>query len=295
MFKIIQKRKYWFILSSVLIALSIASIFIFGLRIGIDYTGGAIVVLESETNNAKELIEESLSGQEIDTYQLKPSGDNQYTLRLEPIEKEDHHKILLAIKEKVGGIEEVRYDNIGPTIGKDLTNKSILAVILASLAIILFIAFSFRKVPKPLSSWKFGTLAVVALIHDLIITTGIIALLGHFFIWMEIDALFITALLTIMGFSVHDTIVVYDRLRENFIKNPHKSIDESSEESVNSTLVRSINTSLTTIIVLLALFLIGGESIKHFVLTLLIGILIGTYSSIFLASPLLVSWHKNSK
>ncbi len=292
MYRIISKRKNWFILSSILVALSIASIFIFGLRIGIDYKGGAIVVLESGNENAQELINESLGEQEVSSYQLKPSGDNQYTLRFEPIEKAEHDQILSSIKEKVGEIEEVQYDNIGPTIGKDLTNKSILSVILASLAIILFIAFSFRKVPKPLSSWKFGTLAVVALIHDLIITTGIIALLGHFFIWMEIDALFITALLTIMGFSVHDTIVVYDRLRENFIKNPHKSIDESAEESVNSTLVRSINTSLTTIIVLLALFLIGGESIRHFVLTLLIGILIGTYSSIFLASPLLVSWHK---
>ena len=295
MYKIIRKRKYWFILSSLLVILSIASIFIFGLRIGIDYKGGAMIVLESEKSDVIELIEESLDEQKVNNYQLKPSSDAQYTLRLEPIEKEKHDQILLSIKEKVGDIEEVRYDNIGPTVGKDLTNKSILSIILASIAIILFIAFSFRKVPKPLSSWKFGSLAVLALLHDLLITAGIIALLGHFFIWMEIDSLFITALLTIMGFSVHDTIVVYDRLRENFIKNPQKSIEESAEESVNSTLVRSINTSLTTIIVLLALFLIGGESIKHFVLTLLVGILIGTYSSIFLASPLLVSWHKNSK
>jgi len=157
MYRIISKRKNWFILSSVLVTLSIASIFIFGLKIGIDYKGGAIVVLESNTENVQELIVESLTEQKIDSYQLKPSGDNQYTLRLEPIEKEEHDLILSSIKEKVGGIEEIRYDNIGPTIGKDLTNKSILSVILASLAIIIFIAFSFRKVPKPLSSWKFGT------------------------------------------------------------------------------------------------------------------------------------------
>jgi len=295
MYRIIQKRKYWFILSSALVILSIISIIIFGLRVGIDYKGGAILVLESSDENTKALIEESLREQGIDSYQLKPSGDDQYTLRLEPIDENQHDNIFISIKNKIENIVEIRYDNIGPTIGKDLTNKSILSVVLASLAIILFISFTFRKVPRPLSSWKFGILAVLALIHDLIITIGVIALIGHFFVWMEIDSLFITALLTIMGFSVHDTIVVYDRLRENFIKNPHKSVEESAEESVNSTLVRSINTSLTTIIVLSALFLIGGDSIKHFVLTLLIGILFGTYSSIFLASPLLASWHKNRK
>lgn len=295
MFRIISKRKYWFILSAALVAFSIASIFIFGLRIGIDYKGGAILVLKSENENVTQLISESIKEAGLDSYQLKPSGNNQYTLRLEPIEKEKHDELLTIATKKISDLKEIRYDNIGPTVGQDLTNKSVLSVVVASLAIILFIAFSFRKIPKPLNSWKFGTLAVVALLHDLLITTGIIALLGHFFIWMEIDSLFITALLTIMGFSVHDTIVVYDRLRENFIKNPHKEIEESAEESVNSTLVRSINTSLTTAIVLLALFLIGGESIKHFTLTLIIGILIGTYSSIFLATPLLVSWHKSRK
>lgn len=168
-----------------------------------------------------------------------------------------------------------------------------MAVSFASLAIILYIAFTFRKVPRPLSSWKFGVLAVVALIHDLVITTGCVSVLSHFLPWMEIDALFITAILTVMGFSVHDTIVIYDRVRENFTRHYHKGIEVVAEESVNQTLARSINTSLTTIIVLTALLLLGGAPIRHFIIVLILGIFIGTYSSIFTAAPLLVSWHQS--
>ena len=272
--------------------LSISSLFIFGLRAGIDYSGGTIITYETNNSSANQIIESKIKEMSINSYQVKPSGDNQLIVKTINLNSNQHQELTQNIQKEIPDIQEVKYDSIGPSVGKDLKNRSIIAISVASFAIIVFIAFAFRKVPKPLKSWKFGFLAVIALLHDLLITTGLVSLLGYFFVWMEVDALFITALLTVMGFSVHDTIVIYDRLRENFIKNPHKSIERVAEESVNQTLARSINTSLTTIIVLTALFFLGGMTIRHFILVLIIGILIGTYSSIFVAAPLLVSWHK---
>lgn len=292
MFRIIRIRKVWYIVSGALIALSIASLLIFGLRTGIDYSGGTIITYETSNSNAIQIIEAKIKEMSINSYQIKPSGNDQIVVKTINLDTNQHSALTQSIQKEISDIQEIKYDSIGPSVGKDLRNKSIIAITIASFAIIIFIAFAFRKVPKPLKSWKFGFLAVIALLHDLLITTGMVALLGHFFVWMEVDALFITALLTVMGFSVHDTIVIYDRLRENFIKNPHKSIERVAEESVNQTLARSINTSLTTIIVLTALLLLGGITIRHFILVLIIGILIGTYSSIFVAAPLLVSWHK---
>lgn len=278
-----------------MVVLAIVSLVLFRLRIGIDFTGGSIVVYDTSNENSQTIIDGELRANGIDSFQIKSSGNNEITVKTKPLDQGMDVKILNVLQAKIPGIREISYDTIGPTIGKDLTNKSILAVIFASLGIIIYIAYSFRRLPKPLSSWKFGVLAVFALAHDLLITTGIVALLGHFFTFMEVDALFITALLTIMGFSVHDTIVIYDRLRENFIKNPHESFELTAEKSVNQTLARSINTSLTAILVLFALFLLGAGSIRHLVLTLLIGMFIGTYSSIFVAAPLAVSWHKISR
>lgn len=275
-----------------MVILAIVSLIAFRLRIGIDFTGGSIIVFDTGQSGSEQLISDEFRANGIDSFQVSSSGTNQFTVKTEVLEQGTDTKILSNLKTKIPDITESSYDTIGPTIGKDLTNKAILAVIFASLGIIFYVAYTFRKLPKPLSSWKFGALAVFALGHDLLITTGVVALLGHFFTFMQVDALFITALLTIMGFSVHDTIVIYDRLRENFIKNPHESFELTAEKSVNQTLARSINTSLTAILVLLALFLLGASSIHHLVLTLLIGMFIGTYSSIFVAAPLAVSWHK---
>ena len=293
MYRLIRNRKYWYIVSGILVALSIASLIIFGLKFGIDYKGGSIISYKSSDPDFKSKIEKTLNDLEITPYQIKVSNSNELTIRTKTLDSEQHLDLQKSISEKDSSSVETSYDSIGPVIGKDLTNKSILAVTFASLAIILYVAFSFRKVPKPLSSWKFGVLAVLALLHDLLITTGFVSVLSHFFPWMEVDSLFITALLTVMGFSVHDTIVIYDRLRENFSRHQAKGIEVVAEESVNQTLARSINTSLTTMIVLTALLLLGGTSIRHFIIVLILGIFIGTYSSIFVAAPLLVSWHKS--
>lgn len=272
--------------------LSIIAIAVFGLRLGIDYKGGTVIEFTSSNPDKFNIVDTILKNKYETGYQIKEGGNNSIVLRL-PVQTPDEHvQFTASVKETISDYTEISYDTVGPTISKDLTNKSVLAVILASIGIIIYIAYAFRKVPRPLSSWKFGLSAVIAIIHDLLITTGAVAVIGHFVPWMEVDALFVTALLTIMGFSVHDTIVVYDRLRENFIKNPHQDIELTTEESVNQTLARSVNTSMTVIIVLLALFLLGGSSVKHFVLTLIIGIFFGTYSSIFVAAAIVVRWHK---
>lgn len=294
MYRIIKNSWVWFSISIALALISIAALAIFGLKLGIDYKGGTVIEYSSTLTTRVDTAKEVLDAANYTGYQIKESGNNSVIIRLQTLSNDEHLSLNAKFKEKITDYNETKYDTVGPTIGKDLTNKSIIAVILASLGIIIFVAFAFRKVPKPLSPWKFGVCAVIALIHDLLITAGFVAILSHFFIWMEVDALFITALLTIMGFSVHDTIVVYDRLRENFIKHPHEDIGLAAEESINQTIVRSINTSMTTIIVLTALLIFGSASIRHFVVILVFGIVIGTYSSIFNATPLLVLWQKKS-
>ena len=273
-------------------ALSIVVISVFGLRLGIDYKGGTVIEAHSNNPDRVKISENVVKNYFPTDFSVKPGGNDQINFRLPALSNEQHSKLSQDLTNSLGDYKETLYDTVGPTISKDLTKKSIIAVILASIAIIFYIAYAFRKIPKPLSSWKFGLSAVIALINDLLITTGIVAFISHYATWMEVDALFVTALLTIMGFSVHDTIVVYDRLRENFVKNPHKGVFMTAEESVNQTLARSINTSLTVIIVLVSLFVLGGASIRHFVLTLIIGVFFGTYSSIFVATAILVKWQQ---
>lgn len=294
MYKIIAKSKIWFAISIISSLISIAAIMFFGLRWGIDYRGGTVLEFQTVSSDRLTTTKSILDELNYRGYQTKEGAGNKVVVRLETLSNDQHRELAAKLSGKMPDYAETQYDTVGPTISNELRNKSILAVVLASLAIIIYVAYAFRKVPRPLSSWKFGVCAVVALIHDLLITTGFVAIMGHFLPWMEVDALFITALLTIMGFSVHDTIVVYDRLRENFIRNPHQDFELSAEESVNQTLVRSINTSMTTIIVLSALLVFGSMSIKYFVTVLVFGIAIGTYSSIFTAIPLLIYWQKRS-
>lgn len=294
MFRIIKNSWVWFTISIVLGVMSILSIIFFGLNLGIDYKGGTVIEYKSDSSQSLTSATSVLNDLKYTGFTIQQSGGDQITIRLRTLTNDEHKSLTSAMIQKIPDYAETQYNTVGPTVSKNLTNKSILALVIASFGIIVFIAFAFRKVPRPLSSWKFGVCAVIALIHDLLITTGFVSIMGHFFIWMQADALFITALLTIMGFSVHDTIVVYDRLRENFIKNPHEDIALTAEESVNQTIVRSINTSMTTIIVLLCLLVFGSDSIRHFVAILAFGIVIGTYSSIFNATPLLVAWQKHS-
>ncbi len=233
----------------------------------------------------------AMKGQmDLGTVTVVTSGNN-LLVKSRDISADDHDLLLQKLRDRYGNIEETRFQSVGPTIGESLRYRAFLAILFAALAIIVYIAFAFRRVPASIGKWKFGAAAIVALLHDVIILLGIYVVLGAF-IGLEVDALFITAVLTIMGFTVHDTIVVLDRLREK-LKVPHKdkTLEDLTNEAVNETLARSINTSLTTALTIFTLALLGGESIRGFNLALLIGIVIGTYSSIFIASPLLVDWY----
>ncbi len=291
----VRNRKITYIISGTLVAVSLLALLVWGFRPGIDFTGGSILEIEYKTlrptiDNLQQAVDKLGFGK----INLQPSGDKEIIVRLRDISEKEHQQLLSALQTGNSVLEEKRFDSIGPVIGKELQQKSWIAIGLVILMIVLYITWAFRKVSKPVSSWKYGIATIVALIHDVIIPSGVFAALGHF-MGVEVDILFITAILTILGFSVHDTIVVFDRIRENLKKQAGATFEDVVEKSIRQTLVRSINTSLTVIFVLVALLIFGGESTKFFVFTLLVGVFFGTYSSICLASPLLVSWHKWSE
>lgn len=293
MFKIIQKRKWWFILSSIIILPGIVAMALGGLNLGIDFTGGSLVrVAFNNQVPSIQSIENNLSSLELGKMKIQPLGEKEVTIRLKNIDNDTYNSILTQLASEFGEVEERSFETIGPTIGKELRQKAIIAIILVLVFMIIYISFAFQKVSGgAVKSWVYGLGALVALFHDILVVVGFFAILGKFWL-IEIDTLFITALLTILGFSVHDTIVVYDRVREKLKLGYKKTFEETVNASVNQTLVRSLNTSLTTLLVLMALYLFGGQSIQYFILALIIGIIAGTYSSIFIASPFLVVWYR---
>lgn len=289
-----MKFKYWFfVISLVVILPGIFSLFSWGLNLSIDFTGGSI--LEVKTQGQANEIKGIFSKNSAEVASVQKTGSGTYLFRTKSIDVKKKDQILSGIRAKYSDVVEERFESVGPVVGQELTMKAIQAVGLASVAIILYIAYAFREIPKPYSSFKFGVTAVVALIHDVLVVVGVFSLLGHFF-KVEIDALFVTAILTVIGFSVHDTIVVYDRIRENLKKTAGKiAFENVVNDSILQTLARSLSTSLTVLFTLLALILFGGESIRWFVVALFVGVFSGTYSSIFNAAPLLVVWEEYKK
>lgn len=262
-----------------------------GLRLGIDFTGGALVEYKFEKDVKVDDLKQQIVSQGIEVGQITISSNNTYIIRTKPVEQSQIDKLKTHLNDKFGQVEERRVEFVGPVIGSELRQKSIIGVVLASLVIVLYIAFSFRKIPRPQSSWRFGIAAVLALIHDILLVVGLFAIFGKF-LSVEVDTLFVTALLTVIGFSVHDTIVVFDRIRENLKKHIGRKFIDVANLSVIQTLGRSLNTSLTVVFVLLALLLFGGETLRWFVVALLVGIISGTYSSIFNATAVLVWWEE---
>ncbi|HEV8601173.1 MAG TPA: protein translocase subunit SecF [Patescibacteria group bacterium] len=290
MINIIKHYKFWFLVSGILALAGVISLAIYGLNLGVDFKGGTLTQVKFEAGlPANSEIQEILNHNGFNDVIIQPAGDKSVMIRTGVQDKEQHDKMLKALSDKFGKTEEEQFTSIGPVVGKELRSQALLQLFLVSLGIIFYIAYAFRKVSKPVSSWRFGVSAIVALLHDLLIVVGAFSILGHF-AGVQIDSLFVTALLTVLGFSVHDTIVVFDRIRENLRLRAGQSLSEIINSSINQTLIRSINTSLTVIFVLTALLLFGGETIRYFVLALLIGIIAGTYSSIFIASPLLLVW-----
>lgn len=291
MIKLLSLYKYLFALSGIVLLAGIISLVAFGLKLGVDFKGGTITEIEFNQNYNIDQVREIVGAQNFGNFQLQTTGDKGLLIKTGVIEKEQHDKMLSEIKSSVGEYQEKRFDSIGPVVGDELKRNALYQLILVSLGIVLYIAYAFRKVAKPITPWQFGVTAVVALLHDLLVVLGIFSLLGHFQ-GVEIDSLFVTAMLTVLGFSVHDTIVVFDRIRENLKVYAGQSFDFIVNHSISQTMVRSLNTSLTVLFVLLALLLFGGDTIKYFVLALFLGIITGTYSSIFVASPLLLLWQK---
>lgn len=289
---IVSHRNWFFALTGAIVALSLGSLIAFGLHLGIDFTGGTLVqVSYQSTRPGAQAVTQSLDAAGFGDFSLREYGSNGYTLRTQTLTNAERGELSSVFSVQGAAAHVDQLTEVGPTIGAQLRNKAYIALGLVLLCILLFIAFAFRKVSRPVSSWWYGLIALVTLLHDVIVPVGFYAALGHF-AGAQVDTLFVTAVLTVLGFSVHDTIVVFDRTRENLRVNQDKGrkedFDVTAGHALQATFVRSVNTSLTVAFTLLVLFLVGPASTRDFALTLLVGIIAGTYSSIFLATPLLV-------
>ena len=290
-----KNLKYFFILPGLLSLAAVIALGLWGLRPGIDLAGGSLLQVTYQDNRPPvQQVQKITEPLELGEVRVQPADQSSYILRTRAL-AEDEHNNLTAVLGGLGSMQEDQFTTIGPTIGAELLQKAWIAIVLVVLCTIIFIAWAFRGVSKPVQSWKYGIVAIVTLLHDILVPAGLFAVLGRF-VGAEVDALFIVALLTILGISINDTIVVFDRIRENLRFNEDKGRREEFEEvvgrSITQTIARSINTSLTVVIVLAALYLLGPVVTKNFALTLIVGMIAGTYSSIFLASPLLVAWQK---
>lgn len=325
MYKIIQKKKIWFSISSLLVIASLLAFFGWGLNLGIDFTGGSLLEVKFAQTQTVGQINEALTGLDLKGLTVQPTDQNGVVLRFQNTDESMHQEVVKKLRVLAGdkateapkiqtdsntgiqaqiktsdsttaiqsSLEELRYESVGPAIGKELKRNAIYSIILIVIAIISYVAYAFRKVSRPVASWKYGVAGVITLFHDVIIVTGFFSFLGHFH-GIEVNTPFVAALLTVFGYSIADTIVVFDRIRENLPKS-HESFEDTINTSVNQTMIRSMATSFTVLLTLLAIVLWGGDSIRYFAMALFVGIFFGTYSSIFLASPLLVLFEKGRK
>ena len=292
---IIGHRKIFLSVSSFFVLVSIISIIVFGFRTTVDFSGGTMWQIKFEKPEITVPELEGFFKAENISVAVTREASGIFILRLKELTESDHQRFAALFKQKLGNFEELRFDSLSPSIGKELARKSIWAMILTLAAIGIYVAWAFRKVSYPLKSWKYGAIVLVTLFHDVIIPIGVFSLLGRF-LKIDIDPTFIAAILAIMGFSVNDTIVVFDRIRENLTRlNIKEGFDKIVNQSLNETLARSLNTNLTVFLVLLALYFLGPLSLQSFSLALLVGTVAGSYSSIFIASPLLVEWYNRDK
>lgn len=295
---ILRYQKYFFILPIALMLLSFAALGMWGLKTGIDLAGGSLLeVAYPEAMPDATTVREAVAPLGLGEVRVQATEENGYVLRQRDLTNDERNTLLETLG-SLGKVEERQFTSIGPSLGEELLTKAWIAVALIVFSTILFIAFAFRHVSKPVQSWKYGVVAIITLAHDVILPVGLFSFLGYY-VGAEVDSLFIVALLTILGISINDTIVIFDRIRENLRLNEEARRTEEFESvvghSISQTITRSINTSVTVIIVLVALYFLGPEATKNFSLTLIVGMVAGTYSSIFLASPLLVVWERLSR
>ncbi len=293
MLNIIGKKNWYFAFSLLIIIPGLISLALWGLKLSIDFTGGSrMTLLYPQTINEQtvEQVRDVFEKQKVEIVTIQKS-DKELIIRSKPMDDKQNAAFLKELKTKTTTVKQERFETIGPIIGQETTINAAKSLAISSFLIVLYIAWSFRGVRKPVSSWRFGVCAIIALLHDALVVIGLFSLFGHF-AGVELDSLFVTALLTGLGFSVHDTIVVFDRIRENLKRNVEAPFEQIANDSILQTLVRSLNTSLTAFLVLLTLLIFGGESIRWFIVAMIIGVVSGTYSSIFNAAPLLVLWQE---
>lgn len=286
-----------FFFSLAVFAVSLVALLTYGLNFGVDFKGGSVLEIQFSNNRPgiDELIDvlKNTAGLVDKELSISPTGEKGFIIRTDVLSEFEHQNVLAQLKSvfKDSGATEQRFDSVGPVVGRELRNKSIMAIAIMLVAIMGYIALVFRKLSKTLSLWVMNMATVVGLLHDIVIPLGLFAVLGHFY-GVQIGAIFVAAILTILGYTVSDKVVIFDRVRENILRGSREDLGTIVHQSVMQTLVRSINNTLTVLLSSLAIFLFGGESIKYFALTLIVGIFLGAYSSIFVASPLLVWWNK---
>ena len=280
--------KIYYIFSGLITVASIVFILIFGLKLGIDFLGGSILEVEFNNRPENRIIQEKLNDLNLGEIIIQPIGDKGVILRMGDINEDVHQKIILRLKE-TSEIQEKRFESVGPSIGKELRQKTIFLTIVSLAALLIYIAIAFRKVSRPLFSWQYGIISIIALFFDILIPIGFLSLLGKLYN-VQFNVPIVTALLTILGYTINDKVIIFDRVRENIIRDRGFDFETIVNQSLNQTLTRSLSTGSCTLLVLIAVFFFGGETLKYFSLILILGIIVGTYSSIFLASPLLVTW-----
>jgi preprotein translocase subunit SecF len=299
--QIIKYSRVWLTLSFLAVAVSVLLVGVFGLKLSADFVEGSLYELQfSDGVGKQEILNVAAdfegvlgsSGSSTGTVDVRTTKSETFVMRLKRLEPEESEAFLTHLEDGLGAFSVIQDRQVSPVFAETFKQRAVTALVFASLMIVLYVAFAFRRVSKGVKSWKLGVCAVIALVHDVLITTGLFVVFGLLY-GVEVDALFITALLAVMGFSVNDTIVVFDRLRENLMKHfSAKRFEDIVNESLLQTIMRSINTSVSTLLVLVALLVFGSPEIFWFVMALTVGVVIGTYSSIFLASPLLVLWQR---
>lgn len=286
----LKYKKLYYVFSGALVVGSLVCLLLFGLKFGIDFLGGSILEVDFEQRPENPAIQDKLKDLNLGEIILQPTGEKGVILKLKDINEETHQEILKKLGE-ISNIQELRFESIGPVIGKELRQKTITLIIISLAALLIYIVISFRKVAFPFSSLQFGVISIVALAFDVLILIGVFASLGNFYN-VQFSIPIVTAFLTILGYTINDKVIVFDRVRENISRTRGVDINSLVNRSLNEILFRSLSTGACTLLVLFFIFFLGGETLKYFALTLIIGIIVGTYSSLFLASPLLVSWPK---
>jgi len=289
----LKYKKIYYILSILLVLVAIFSLLFFGLNFGIDFLGGSILEADFEARPANTVIQEKLKDLNLGDLTIQPTQENGVIIRMREIDEATHQQIVSKLGE-LSKIEEKRFESVGPVIGEELRQKTIILIAVSLIALLIYIAVSFRKVSRPISGWQYGITSILALTFDVLITVGLFALLGKFYN-IQFNIPIVTALLTILGYTINDKVIVFDRIRENILRSRGLDFENLVNQSLNQTLSRSLSTGSCSLLVLFFIFLFGGETLKYFSLTLIIGIIIGTYSSLFLATPFLVSWLKWSQ